>query len=541
MTHLFSKQLRFIAGAALAGLLASGCDSGGASGGAGVPQLPELPGPDDPDPGPDPGPKPEPQTACNTAPACNDQIEVDPNGPALLVTDPEILAEFPLEKVIKQILDFQGIEWAPEEMMQRFFDTMNTEQDGKFADVVHCNSDFNPATQFKNGDSFICPRAEGILASSKGFFKDGDPDSFFPVAVVNRFDLTPINGAKCGQYRIVYAKRSGLTDPDNRVFLIFEAALANPAPGCLESCRPVAQFWQSLEGKTKSEIATHLRTFFFAGIPGFKPAVHPVHYGLGGSDQGYGGTEGGQIRVSMHMGADSEWNLREMRMDANPQTGLPTFLPATVKNNPPAFYFDPQASDFTGMGQVYRQNFIWNDLQTLSGKELKNVQMFTQPETNGAESLISGEKKNDYFASAVSSGDMSFLDLIQQQIDQAGLDKDCPANDLFDAEAAIQRATVLSCAGCHAPKAFLGEDRSIGCGLTWPDTLGQSHISEKGEISPALKDVFLPHRADVMKIFLQACDLEALNGSLQQPQNSGGGGPEKNMAAARTIGGSQSH
>lgn len=541
MTRRFSHKLSFVMGAALAAGLLAGCDSGG-TGGTVVPDLPDLPGADETTPEPDPISEPQPQT-CNAMPACDSQIQVDTNGPGLLVTDPEVLAEFPLEKVVRQILDFQGVDWTAEETMQRLFDTMNSNADRRFDDVIHCDSDLSPATQFK-GDSFLCPRAEGILASSEGFFQEGDPDSFIPVAIVNRFDLTPIDGSKCGQYRIIYAKRSGLTDPHDRVFLIFEAALANPLPGCLESCRPVAQFWKGLEGKTKTDIATHLRTFFFAGIPGFKPAVHPVHYGLGSTEQGYGGSEGGQIRVSAHMGESSEWIMREMQLTNNPENGLPMFVPVTVKNNPPAAYFDPQGENLNGMAEPMRQNFLWNDLMPLSSKSLTGVQMFTMPEFNGAESVLSGAKKNDYFAAATSGGDMSYIDLVQEQIDAQGLNLDCPDNDPFDAEAALRRATTLSCAGCHAPQDFLGEDRSIGCGLTWPATTGQAHINEKGEISAALADVFLPHRAEVMQTFLQACDLAAIQGGLQQGPK--GGGFEKKQAhggdgAVRTLGGSQSH
>jgi hypothetical protein len=293
--------------AALAAGCVVGCGNGGSGGGKPVPDLPGLPGtPDEPnDPGIPDEPTPGPQFQCNAAPTCNSSIKVDANGPALLVTDPKVLAEFPVEKVVTHILEFEGVDKADvpaDEMLARLFDTMNDQANARFSDseVTHCDSVDNPATLNKNGDTFTCPRPEGQLAYSEGMTKAGDPDQFIPIAIVNRFDLTPVDGSRCGQYRIVYAKRSGLTDPDNRVFMIFEAALANPMPGCLESCRPVAEFWKNLEGKSSTEIATNLRTFFFGGIPGFKPAIHPVHYGLGIEDQGYGGTEPGQVRVSTH-------------------------------------------------------------------------------------------------------------------------------------------------------------------------------------------------------------------------------------------------
>ena len=45
---------------------------------------------------------------CNGAPVCDDSLTVDPQGPAMIVTDPVVLLQFPLEKVIAQILDASG-------------------------------------------------------------------------------------------------------------------------------------------------------------------------------------------------------------------------------------------------------------------------------------------------------------------------------------------------------------------------------------------------------------------------------------------------
>jgi len=541
MTLRLSQSLSFVMVAALAAGGVLGCDTTGGGSGQGVPGLPGVTSPD-PDPNqPDPDPSGNP--LCNSAPACDAGITVDPNGPALMITDPAVLAELPLEKVVTQLLQYQGVAWEPKELVQRLFDGMNDSAGAKFDDVFHCDSPDNPALFNKSGDTFTCPRAEGKLATSTGFFTEGDPDSFFPVAVVNRFDLTPIDGSKCGQYRIIYAKRSGLDDPNNRVFLIFEAALANPVPGCLEACRPVAELWKGLESKSTKDIATQVRTFFFAGIPGFRPAIHPQHFGLGVVDQGYGGTEPGQIRVSMHM--QDNWDMRELHFGMHPTLGTPLFVPASVKNNPVASYFGPNPND-QGMGESYRSQFLWNELVSLGAKDLKDVRMFTSPEFNGVESLLGGEKKNDYFANATSAGDMTFIDAMNEQINAQGLNAGCPADDPLDAEAVIKRATAQSCAGCHAPKELIGEDRSIGCGLTWPDSIGQSHVTEKGERSPALKEVFLPHRADVLATFLQSCDPTAIQGNLQPGGPGGfqeGKESQSGMAggAARTLGGSSSH
>jgi hypothetical protein len=70
-------------------------------------------------------------------------------------------------------------------------------------------------------------------------------------------------------------------------------------------------------------------------------------------------------------------------------------------------------------------------------------------------------------------------------------------------------------------------------------------VTEKGERSPALKDVFLPHRADVLATFLQACDWTKIGKDLQPSQNQGGDkkvlSTGDSTGAVRTLGGSASH
>ena len=57
-------------------------------------------------------------------------------------------------------------------------------------------------------------------------------------------------------------------------------------------------------------------------------------------------------------------------------------------------------------------------------------------------------------------------------------------------------------------------DRAIGCGQAWPKSLGVSHVDEHGAVSEALSQVFLPYRAELLTMFLQACRPEALVSAL---------------------------
>lgn len=403
---------------------------------------------DGPYPGPDEiPPEPDPFAQCAAMPACDSSITVDADGPALLITDPVVLAKVPLERVIDQINEAGGMDVEATLTMQRLFDTMNDTAGGRFTDTFHCDDLNNPAFQTKAEDTFTCPRAEGALADSEGFFKEGDPDFFFPVAIVNRFDLTPLDGTRCGQYRIIYAKQSGLTDPANRVFLIFEAAVMSPTPGCLESCRPIADFLKGLEGGSSDDVAAQIEHFFFTGISSFLPVVHPMHYGIMGEDEGYGGHEGGQIRVSMHM--EDPWDMREMRLGTSPSGDEMMVVPATVKNSPAAAFFDPTNPSWTA--EVIRNELLPLSLPGLASDELTGIQMFTPGHANGVESVLAGEKKNDYYAAATQGGDTSLVESIDAMIANGDYNAGCPSGDPLDAEAILKRATALSCAGCHAP------------------------------------------------------------------------------------------
>jgi len=103
---------------------------------------------------------------------------------------------------------------------------------------------------------------------------------------------------------------------------------------------------------------------------------------------------------------------------------------------------------------------------------------------NAGESAISGPAGAGY-AEATSNGDSSaFLGAIAKSIDASGVNMACPPDDPITATDILHRAAVESCAGCHAPENVLGPTRKIGCGLTFPESLGTAHINENGDLSP---------------------------------------------------------
>lgn len=504
-----SRGVRWSSVAALAGALLAGCSDP-----APVTETEQVAPPGDPvmptelgDQFSEPDPAP-----------CDPSISVSSNSRALIVRDPAVLEAFKLERVLGQILTRSGSSGplTPEQLLKRLFDTQNTAAGGVFADNIHCDSAENMA--FKNGPAVGCPRVEGGLAKSDGLFTPGHPDYFYPVALVNRSDLMTEIPFTCGEHRIVYAKWSGRTDPSDRVFLIFEAALQNPHPGNVMGCWPVAKFWSDLQGITAPDVLTdRLEEFYFEGLSGFQPVIDPVHFGLNAPpDEGYG-SQGGQVRLSQHM--QDPWDMRELRLV--PTQVIPSydsawpsvvFVPATVKNNPLPAFFDPAIQ--TPNGESFRSQFLYNELMDLAAPDLKDIRMQTDKMYNAGESSLEGAASTNYLSLALNAGDTSFLNAMDMFLLGTELGKDCPPDDPLDAEAILSRASVQSCAGCHAPAKFLGPERKIGCGLVWPSTMGEVHINEMGELSEALTDVFLPRRASVLQTLVQACDMAAISENL---------------------------
>ncbi|WP_437996892.1 hypothetical protein WMF26_39095 [Sorangium sp. So ce185] len=245
-------------------------------------------------------------------------LDIEPLRSLILtkVTDPQAMTRFPLEFVLNQLIMRAGTfdEQTALDLYRRWWDFFNKSVGAQFPDAIHCddqtNSEGLPAL---NGYPISCPRWEGRLATSDPFDQDS-PDFVEPIAVVNRFDLAPLDGSHCGEYRIVYAKKTaGIAD---RNLFIFEAQLPNPHPECgLAACLPVAEFWARLSTLDAAERANELETFFTVGLldAGFGPVLHPDNLGRGT----------GQIRTNQFMGPPGGpgqaqlgqiWQLREFKI-----------------------------------------------------------------------------------------------------------------------------------------------------------------------------------------------------------------------------------
>ena len=155
---------------------------------------------------------------------------------SFIVTDQAILDAFPFERVMNALVARSGTRTTAVRLYQQLFDTQNPRPGLVVRDAPHCDDfslDGRPAF---NGLPRRCPTPEGPLANSDPFAR-GD---HIPLAPVNRFDLAAADGSNCGQYRMIFARKSN--SRVDRLHFIFEGVLPNPdRAGGIAGCKAVAR------------------------------------------------------------------------------------------------------------------------------------------------------------------------------------------------------------------------------------------------------------------------------------------------------------
>ncbi len=405
---------------------------------------------------------------------------------SLAVTEPSILASFPITDVMTQLYTQAGSTGLPPvDLFRQFWDTQNPGPGLGWGE--HCNDPARPAPSF-NHYPYPCRPGEGAEAAGPTL------STYIPVGLFNRFDLMDPAGADCGEYRIIYAKNTGLQGDRN--LLIFEAVLPNPRTDLgVEGCRPVAEFWRELTtDPNNASRAAKLRTFYFNGLPAFRPVVHFRNYGFNPGRHG-------QVRTNQFR--QPNWTLREFKLVQDCSTPPCTlrFTPETDKTNPFGRLFNPNlphpdAAPF--------QNWFDNPA-VIAGLAVKNVNTFNYapPDTfNSGDSDAQDPLRNHYVNQFNAAGPPTFRNNIDATLTTLGLSGTLNANHM------VARAMALSCAGCHQ----LSNGANLGDGLIWPSSLGFTHVSElslvpgpngpRFEQSPALLGTFLPHRVGVLQAYL---------------------------------------
>jgi len=359
-------------------------------------------------------------------------------------------------------------------------DSYSTADVGRDPDAAHCDDELTDGQPSLNGFPLACPRQEAQQFDNL--------DAWFPIAVVNRLDLAPADGANCGQQRMIFANDSSIGN--GRMFMILEAELPNPNPECgVDACRPIAEFWSSLT--TVDDPAQRgqmlAAAFLDSGVGAFPPFMNSDHLG----------PQGGQVRTNNFN--DFQWTLREFHFQSAPEV-LP--LPQPVSEAPNGELWN----DLSGLpqGEACRESF----LQAMGGLLGNNLNAMSFPV---AQQCKDAESPNDFFrqdyATHLGNGSGEFVDEMQQALAGTGL-------SAFDIAARARFAG--SCMGCHQE----ASGSSLGGGLSAPFSGDFVQVSEFGiedcgdgtacfALSNALRDVFLPARLEVQARLLaspSSCD-----------------------------------
>lgn len=405
-------------------------------------------------------------------------------------------ADFSLKRTLKQLATQAvagGATGVTEESIFReLWDTQNP------APGVGSGSHCDDNNRTVNGFPVSCRPSEGDQASNP----NAGIASYSPIALVNRVDLAHDGWRNCGEHRIVYGLQNG---NGRRNFIIFEAVLPNPKPGCRSGCKPVVEFWGNLSNPafTPAQRAAELDKFYYTGLPGFRPVVHINHYTTEGVGSSYGSSGSGQIRTNQFM--SGPWLLKEFRLqlDCGTSPCKLAVVPTMVKVNPfGSLWREELATGPAAPFQALAQEFQGEFLSQVKGLAVADINAFGYPVSlkfDAAESQSqTGTPPDNYVQVFNPTGPQApglFREKVSNHADLNGL----TANQL------INRATALSCAGCHQPGAFglrtansIGP-ASIGNNGAWPDSLGFVHTNEQATggvhaLSQALTQVFLPAR-----------------------------------------------
>jgi hypothetical protein len=451
------------------------------------------------------------------------QVTIDPRR-SLVVTEKAILSRFPFARVMDQLVDQSGVaDLTPLDLFHQWWDTQNPHPSLGLG--PHCTDQVDGGgNPILNGFPYTCrpqPAEGGQITSDPFEDPDTNPDAYIPIGLFNRFDLAPSGGAHCGEYRIVYAKRSGIDNGRERNLLIFEAILPNPQPDQgLAGCKKIVDFWAKLSKEDDVEKrANELETLYFKGLGNVEPVVHVRHYGDNS-------LKAGQVRTNQFMQPETAvWSLREFKLIRTcNRTGCTAmqFIPVTNKVNPFGPLHIPDPSLVHPKAAGYQEYFV-TQLQInkdevnesrkgLAAEDPSDIRFDVPDPYNTGQSQASGSQENNYllhFTSLMPPTPTPFRSAIQAELDD--LDSKLTPDEI------VLRAETQSCAGCHQ----LLNNVAIGGGFTWPPSLGFTHVTERAvevvdnqerfRISPALLDVFLPQRQQIME--------EYLNNKLKKPQN----------------------
>jgi hypothetical protein len=420
---------------------------------------------------------------------------------SLAVTEERILERFSFERVMNRLVAQARIPGlTATQLFQQWWDTQNA--GSSLYEGPHCDDVVDETLgSVINDFPYSCRNApeEGAQASCDPFTDESC--AYIPIGLFNRFDLAPADGATCGEYRVVFAKKSGQENARDRNLVIFEASLPNPEPWKgLNGCRPVVNFWAELSRiDSLDKRARMLEQFYFQGLSRSIPAVIDIrHYGDNAQGRG-------QVRTNQFV-QDIEtaraWSLREFKLDRScervgrRESCSLRFVPVTAKTNPYGALFAAEETHDKWAG--FQSEFV-GEVATLAAPDVLSISMNVSDTYNSAQSQTSGSQESDLMANFSEESALSAA--IAKELVE--LDSNLTALNI------VERTQTQTCAGCHR----FSNGADLGDGLVWPASLGFTHVDERNPetvdgvtrfvISNALTDTFLPARKATMEQFLR--------------------------------------
>jgi hypothetical protein len=396
---------------------------------------------------------------------------------SLVITDRAILDGFDLQRVLQALTDRSGATaTTPLSLYRQWFDTQNPKPGLAVADAPHCDDFLTNGKPSFNGFPRRCPTPEGALATSDPF----TAHDYTPIGITNRFDLTPTDGANCGQYRIVYAKTtSGL---GNRLHIIFEPVLANPTPQLgVVGCRGVAQFWADLSRvESATERRARLERFFFDGVSGFEPVLQAKNFA----------PTAGRIRT-MH----ETDNPRFYQFHLVESGARLLVVPGLLENQPHGSLFNAAAP--TALGAEFRQFFI-SQVATLAVRDVNGFfnripDKYLMTESNPDQIPPAFVSQPPFNTGLTTAEGLAFNGAIIAELSRIG--------SSLNVRDVLVRTDFQNCHGCHFGSGNIGDTLSFTGGFRG------SHIDEEFGALPALVQVFAPNRARILRDFLNGAPL----------------------------------
>lgn len=401
---------------------------------------------------------------------------------ALIETNLDALSALPLRDVMDAVGRNGRMFPDGELLYQSIIDSYASEGSARLLDATHCGSENPDGPPTLNGYPITCDRLEHEQFDFV--------DSWTTTAAVNRVDLAPEDGAHCGQQRLVFANSNFIGN--GRMFIIVEAQIPNPAPECgIAGCQMLAQAWQLLASEPEPFARGELlREAFLDGSPvlqgsGFEAFIRAENLTVGT----------GQIRTNNFN--DSPWTLREFKVVTDPFGELAMAIPFPTAEAPNGELWNDLSP--LPQGEACRQNFL-DAMDGLLTDNPARMAFVVDQACKDAESR--NDFSQDYLGHLL-GGSGLFMDQIAERL---------VGTDLSPEDIASRAHFAGSCIGCHEEAVGV----SLGNGVFAPPSAGFVHISEQiiepcadgtvncSGLSPALRDVFLPHRANIHQALLQA-------------------------------------